>query len=69
MAEAMCQRLRMSNDDTEQISAIIAQHMKFPELPKMRESTLKRFLPASGSVSGQSISMSVSRACSRPAPG
>src|SRR5205085_122950 len=38
MAEAICQRLRMSNDDTEQIMAIVAQHMKFPELPKMRES-------------------------------
>ncbi len=44
MAEAICQRLRMSNDDTEQITAIVSQHMKFPELPKMRESTLKRFL-------------------------
>ena len=44
MAEAICQRLRMSNDDTEQIAAIVSQHMKFPELPKMRESTLKRFL-------------------------
>lgn len=44
MSEAICQRLRMSNDDTEQISAIVSQHMKFPELPKMRESTLKRFL-------------------------
>ena len=44
MAEAICQRLRMSNDDTGQIMAIVSQHMKFPELPKMRESTLKRFL-------------------------
>jgi poly(A) polymerase len=44
MAEAICQRLRMSNDDTEQVVAIVANHMKFPELPKMRQSTLKRFL-------------------------
>jgi poly(A) polymerase len=44
IGEAICQRLRMSNDDTEQISAIVSQHMKFPELPKMRKSTLKRFL-------------------------
>jgi poly(A) polymerase len=44
MAEAICHRLRMSNDDTEQIVDIIANHMKFPELPKMRQSTLKRFL-------------------------
>jgi poly(A) polymerase len=44
MAAEICRRLRMSNDDTEQIVAIISNHMKFPELPKMRESTLKRFL-------------------------
>jgi poly(A) polymerase len=44
MAEAICHRLRMSNDKTEQIVAIVANHMKFPEMPKMRESTLKRFL-------------------------
>ncbi|MCU1307968.1 MAG: metal dependent phosphohydrolase [Acidobacteriaceae bacterium] len=44
MAEAICHRLRMSNDETEQIVAIVANHMKFPEMPKMRESTLKRFL-------------------------
>jgi poly(A) polymerase len=44
MAEAIGRRLRMSNDDIEQIVSIVAQHMKFPELPKMRESTLKRFL-------------------------
>jgi poly(A) polymerase len=34
----------MSNDDTDQIVAIVAHHMKFPELPKMRQSTLKKFL-------------------------
>lgn len=44
MAEAIGRRLRMSNDDMEQIVSIVAQHMKFPELPKMREATLKRFL-------------------------
>jgi poly(A) polymerase len=44
MAAAICERLRMSNDEREQIVSIVAQHMKFPELPKMRESTLKRFL-------------------------
>jgi len=44
MAASIGQRLRMSNDDIEQIVSIVAQHMKFPELPKMRESTLKRFL-------------------------
>jgi poly(A) polymerase len=44
MARAICNRLRMSNDETDQIVAIVAHHMKFPELPKMRESTLKKFL-------------------------
>lgn len=48
MAEEIGRRLRMSNDDIEQISAIVAQHMKFPEIPKMRESTLKRFLRQPG---------------------
>jgi poly(A) polymerase len=27
---------------------VVAQHMKFPDLPKMRESTLKRFLRQPG---------------------
>ena len=44
MAAEICNRLRMSNDDKEQIVAIVANHMKFPELPRMRVSTLKRFL-------------------------
>ena len=44
MARAICNRLRMSNDETDQIVAIVANHMKFPELPNMRESTLKKFL-------------------------
>ena len=44
MAREICNRFRMSNDEISQISAIVAQHMKFPEIPKMRESTLKRFL-------------------------
>jgi poly(A) polymerase len=44
MAREICSRLRMSNDDTDQIVAIVANHMKFPELPRMRQSTLKKFL-------------------------
>ena len=44
MAESICQRLRMPNAEIERISAMVANHMKFPELPKMRESTWKRFL-------------------------
>jgi putative nucleotidyltransferase with HDIG domain len=44
MAKDICQRLRMSNDDTEQILALVANHMKFADTPRMKESTLKRFM-------------------------
>lgn len=44
MAEAICRRLRMSNGDTEQILALVANHMRFGDVEKMRASTLKRFL-------------------------
>ncbi len=44
MAEAICQRLRFSNDDTVQIAALVANHMRFADAPQMRASTLKRFM-------------------------
>ena len=44
IARRVLARLRMSNDDTEQIVALIANHMRFKDAPKMRESTLKRFM-------------------------
>jgi poly(A) polymerase len=44
IAKDICQRLRMSNDDTEQIVALIANHMRFADVPRMKSSTLKRFL-------------------------
>jgi poly(A) polymerase len=44
MARDICNRLRMSNDDTEQILALVNNHMKFADTMKMRESTLKRFM-------------------------
>jgi poly(A) polymerase len=43
IAEEICQRLRMSNSDTEQILALVANHMRFGDVEKMRASTLKRF--------------------------
>lgn len=43
MAEEICHRLRMSNSDTEQIAALVANHMRFADVAKMRDSTLKRF--------------------------
>lgn len=44
MAEEICRRLRFSNDDTEQILALIDNHMKFAHVTRMKESTLKKFL-------------------------
>lgn len=44
MAEEICRRLRFSNEDTEQIAALVANHLKFKDVPQMKASTLKRFI-------------------------
>jgi len=44
MADDLCRRLRFSNDDTDQIKALVANHMKFKDVAEMRQSTLKRFV-------------------------
>lgn len=44
MAEEICRRLRLSNDETEQVCALVANHMRFGNIMRMKESTLKRFL-------------------------
>ena len=44
MAHEICQRLHFSNDDTEQIEALVANHMRFADVERMKASTLKRFL-------------------------
>src|SRR5437899_12145891 len=44
MAEAICRRLRFSNEDTEQIIELVHQHMRFGQITRMKESTLKKFL-------------------------
>ena len=44
MAEEICRRLRFSNDDTNRICALVANHLRFIDVPRMKESTLKRFL-------------------------
>lgn len=44
MADEICRRLHFSNDDTEQILALVANHMRFADVTRMKESTLKRFL-------------------------
>ena len=44
MAEAICRRLRFSNEDTEQIAALVANHLRFKDVGQMKPSTLKRFV-------------------------
>ncbi|GGA66658.1 HDIG domain-containing protein [Edaphobacter acidisoli] len=44
VAEVILRRLRFSTDDTEQIAALVKNHMRFGDVMEMRESTLKRFL-------------------------
>jgi poly(A) polymerase len=44
MAEEICRRLRFSNEDTEQILALVNHHMRFAHVTQMKESTLKKFL-------------------------
>jgi poly(A) polymerase len=44
MAEAICRRLRFSTEDTQQIAALVANHMKFGAVEEMRKATLKRFV-------------------------
>jgi poly(A) polymerase len=44
MAEEICRRLRFSNDDTEQILALVGNHMRFGQADHMKESTFKKFV-------------------------
>ncbi|MGB0035644.1 MAG: CCA tRNA nucleotidyltransferase [Candidatus Acidiferrales bacterium] len=44
MAEEICRRLRFSNEDTEQVAALVANHLRFKDVAQMRQSTLKRFV-------------------------
>jgi poly(A) polymerase len=48
MAEEICERMRFSNDETEQILALVDNHMRFGHVTRMKESTLKRFLRMPG---------------------
>ena len=43
MAEEICRRFRLSNDETDQVLALVANHMRFGDIQRMKESTLKRF--------------------------
>jgi poly(A) polymerase len=44
MATEILQRFRFSKDEVEHVTALVANHMKFKDVQKMRPSTLKRFL-------------------------
>jgi len=44
MAAEICRRLRFSNDETDQILALVHNHMRFAQVRQMNESTLKKFL-------------------------
>jgi poly(A) polymerase len=48
IAEEICRRLRFSNDDSAQILALIDNHMRFGDVMRMKESTLKKFLRMRG---------------------
>ncbi|MGA8088540.1 MAG: HDIG domain-containing metalloprotein [Terracidiphilus sp.] len=39
----ICRRFRFSNEETRQILALIENHMRFADAPRMKASTLKRF--------------------------
>jgi poly(A) polymerase len=44
IAEEVCRRLRISNEESAQILALVDNHMRFGHVLRMKESTLKRFL-------------------------
>ncbi len=44
MAEEICRRLRLSNEETEEVCDLVLHHLRFMNVFEMRESTLKRLL-------------------------
>jgi poly(A) polymerase len=44
LAHGILTRLRFSREEIQQVEALVANHMKFKDVPRMKESTLKRFL-------------------------
>jgi len=44
LTHSILSRLRFSREDMEQVEALVASHMRFADVQRMRESTLKRFL-------------------------
>jgi len=48
IAEEICSRLRFSNHDSDQVLALVQNHMRFGHVSRMKESTLKKFLRMPG---------------------
>ncbi|MFZ0734495.1 MAG: CCA tRNA nucleotidyltransferase [Candidatus Sulfotelmatobacter sp.] len=48
IAEQICRRMRFSNNETEQILALVDNHMRFMDAMRMKKATLKRFLRLPG---------------------
>ena len=48
MAHDILHRLRFSRDDMEQVEALVGNHMRFKDVHRMKDSTLKRFLRLPG---------------------
>ena len=48
MAEAICNRLRLSSRETERVVELVRHHLRFKDFPKMRRSTQLRFLRMEG---------------------
>ncbi len=48
MAAEICRRLRFSNHETDRILALVENHMRFADVQRMKQSTLKRFLRLPG---------------------
>jgi poly(A) polymerase len=48
MAEGICSRLRFSKHDATRVLALVENHMRFGQVSRMKESTLKRFLRLPG---------------------
>lgn len=44
IAEKILRRLRYSTEETRQVVALVENHLRFMEAPRMKESTLKRFM-------------------------
>src|SRR5581483_2389122 len=44
IAQEICRRMRFSNGETEQILALVENHMRFADAMRMKESTLKKFM-------------------------